>query len=508
MRPALLCLALLAAGLGLGGCKKETTCPTDQRLCDGTCVAIQTDHDHCGACGVTCGAGQTCAEGQCVCPEGRDVCGVECVDVRSDPAHCGSCTAACDPGQVCTTPAGGAATCAERCAEDTQTACGGACVELQADAWNCGACGRACGTRERCAAGRCTADLFLACFNTGELREATSELAPAGVPLPVSVGPIGLAWQGGRLFAASSGYGYPELVSRISLDPPGARAETIWSTSLTADLEFLAARGGYLFLSHVSTKSALVLSPEGAVVAEHLFAGSQDENPNPLGMAFTGHTAYVALQASNQVAVLDLSALDAGPCAADACLQEVKRIDVSALATEGARAMPSAILVHGARAYVTLWNLDERWQPPAGSHGRLAVIDTAANTLDAGVGAGGVTGAVDLGPGCLNPAGLAMNGTTLHVTCGAWGSSGIVGGAIVPVDLSGATPVVGAPIPVPADAAPGSLAFCGAAGYVGDRNSGRVFRLDPALGTVDRAEVLCPAAESGYAYVAGIVCGE
>jgi hypothetical protein len=506
MRPALLCLALLAAGLG--GCKKETTCPTDQRLCDGTCVAVSTDRAHCGSCGHACGDGFTCSAGECECPAPRSACGDACVDLHSDPQHCGDCAVACDPDQVCSTADGGTPACTLSCSAAQPTACGAACVNLQTDSAHCGACGHTCETGERCATGRCIADLFLGCFNTGDVREATSDLAPAGKPIPVSVGPIGLAWIEGRLFAASSGYGYPEVVSRISLDPPGARAEPIWSTNLTSDLEFLAARGGNLFVSHVSAMSALVLSPGGAVVDELFFAGSQDPNPNPLGMAFTEHAAYVALQKTDQVAVLDLSALDAGPCTAGHCLSETTRVDVSGLATGGARAMPSAILVHGGRAFVTLWNLDGSWQPPAGSHGRLAVIDTATNTLDATVDAGGTAGALDLGAECLNPAGLAVHGTTLYVTCGGWGASGIVGGAIVPVDLSGATPAVKPALAVPADAAPGSLAFCGTAGYVGDRNSGRVFRLDPVQNTVDRTETLCPASQSGYAYVASVLCGE
>ncbi len=512
MRPHLLCLSLLAAGLALGACKKDTTCPTDQLLCDGACVAVNTDRAHCGTCENACGDGFTCSAGACECPAPRTACGDACVDLSSDPQHCGDCAFACGPDQVCATPEGGAPGCALSCPDARPTVCGAACVSLQTDTANCGACGRTCDTGERCSAGRCVADLYLACFNTAEIREATAALAPAGVPQTVPAGPLALAALGGDLYATSASWGGAEALTRIRRDPPAVRAATIWGTSLTPDIEALEGRGGYLFLSHTSAKSLLVLSPGGDgadTIDELFFAGSQDPNPNPLGIAFTEHSAYVALQKLDEVAVVDLSALDAGPCTQGHCLAEAARIDVSSLKVEGAKgAMPSSILVHGTRAYVALWNLDENWQPPAGSHGRLAVIDTTTDTLDAGADPGGPAGLVDLGPGCLNPAGLGIHGTTLYVTCGGFGASGIVGGGIVPVDLSGAVPAVGALIPVPAAAAPGELAFCGDAGYVGDRNSGRVFRLDPAQNAVAQTAELCPKAKSGYAYVADVLCGE
>lgn len=509
MRSSLLCLALLVA-VGVTGCKKDPTCPADQQLCGGACIAVGTDHDNCGACGHACGAGQTCSASQCECPEDRTVCGLDCADLASDPAHCGSCPVACDPGQVCTTPAGGAATCASACAEATQTSCSGACVDLAADRWNCGACGRACGTRETCSAGRCTAALYVACFNTDEVREATPAtvdgvptLLPAGVPLTVDHGPGGLTALDGTIYVSSAAYGGAEAIDRILRDPPRSRVERIWDTNLsTADIEFLGAHAGYLWVSHTSAKSLLVLSPSGAVVEEHFFAGTEDENPNVVGVAFAGDAAYVALEKRDEVAVLDVSAV--GACERPgACIRELKRIDVSALASPGARALPTSITVAGDRAYVTLLDLDAGYHLVSGSTGRLAVIDVRTNTLDETAGAGGL---VDLGSSCLDPAGLAVQGTTLWVTCGAFQGGKIVGQGIVPIDLSATVPALGTLVPVPDDAAPGDLVFCGETGYVGDRNSGRVFVLDPAHGTVQGVE-LCPKA-NGWAYVPAVLCGQ
>lgn len=504
----LLALLAFAAGVAVTGCKKDLVCPADQLACDGTCVAVQTDPNHCGSCDVACGAGRSCSGGQCYCPDGRGECGGACVDLKSDPGHCGSCPVACGAGQVCTTPTGGAPSCAAACAEDTQTSCSGACVSLATDPWNCGACGRACGTRERCVEARCTADLYLACYNTSDVREATATLEPAGVPLPVHPGAIALAFVDGELFEISAGRGGAETLTRIDRGPPAVQGVDLWHSGNTPDIEYMTSHRGSLYVSHNSLGTLLVLSPTGEVVEEHAFA--EGTNLNPQGFAFSpdGDLAYVALEAANAVAVLDVSTV--GRCdTPHACIREVARVDVSSLASPTAHAMPARVAVSGDRAYVVLWNLDDNWAAPAGSHGRLAVIDRTTSTLDATVG-GETPGLLDLGAGCLNPADADVNGTTLYVTCGAFDYStspvSIRGTGIVPVDLSGATPAVGAPLAAPADAAPGTLAFCKGSGYVADRNSGRVFRLDPTAGAVDGAE-LCPP-KNGYAYVADIVCGE
>ena len=509
-RLALPILALLLAPLWPTACSHETVCPSDERQCDGVCRALAMDPQNCGACGHACSAGETCSAGQCLCANGRADCDGACVDLESDPGHCGSCTTACDATQVCTTAAGGATACADSCAEGSQTSCDRACVDLTSDAWSCGACGRACGTGERCQAGSCAADLYLACYDTGDVRQATRDLAPAGTPLTVAPGPIAFAWSGGELFVASAQPGGAETVARIARDPPAVRASKVWSDAAVPDVEYLAAHGGLLYLAHNSLGTLLVLSPSGAVVEEHAFVGASDPNPNPLGIAFAGDRAYVALQASNELSVLDVSGV--GICAAPgSCIHEVARVDLQPLASPGAQAKPARVAVVGGRAYVTLWNLDASFNPPAGSSGRLAVVDLASNALDASANPGGPAGLLDLGPSCLDPADAALQGSTLYVTCGAFDYSQyptvkILGQGIVPVDVSGPLPSVGSLLPAPVDAAPGELAFCSGSGYVGDRNSGRVFRLDPAAGAIDGV-LLCPPSPSGFAYVADIACG-
>ncbi len=516
---------LLAALAALAGCRREKVCPADQRLCRDTCVALATDRANCGACGNVCPAGDLCSGGSCRCPDGRNDCGdLGCVDLASDPGSCGSCGSACAPTDVCTTPPGQSAACAGSCSPGLAD-CSRACVDLSTDRFHCGACGRACGTGESCRAGDCVASLYLACYNTNEVREATLDLAPAGLPLPVDTGPISLAWLGDTLYAANS---LSNTLSALRFDPPAPRvagAFTVLSSGGFMDLEYVAAGGGLLYVSNASVGTLVVVDPARGVV---------DEVPlpaPPAGIALAGGKAYVAVNdffnpASSGVAVVDVSgeaacqpdpgapACSAGsPCTGGkvcvngrcqvGCGKLLRTISIPpALASAGGAPMPSRLALAGGRLYVTLWNLDPMTFAPTGS-GRLAVIDAATDALLGGPG----LAPVDLGADCLDPGDLATSGTTLWVTCGYYdffGTKQVNGGGFVPVDLSVDPPAVG-PV-VKSTFAPGALAFCGGAGYAGDRGSGSVLRLDPGARQVTGSAALCPPM-NGNAYVSAIACG-
>jgi hypothetical protein len=75
-------------------------CPIGSIVCDGECANTETDHEHCGVCGIPCARDQFCALGVCVdaCEDPLDLCGDACVDYRNDPFHCGGCGNACQSG--------------------------------------------------------------------------------------------------------------------------------------------------------------------------------------------------------------------------------------------------------------------------------------------------------------------------------------------------------------------------------------------------------------------------
>ena len=96
-----------------------------------------------------CGPGQNPVQ----CDLGQTSCSGECVDLDSNANHCGACGNACGAGQVCD----GAGSCSESCPGGT-TPCNGECVDLGSSADHCGACGNACGPSETCMAGTCGDD--------------------------------------------------------------------------------------------------------------------------------------------------------------------------------------------------------------------------------------------------------------------------------------------------------------------------------------------------------------
>jgi hypothetical protein len=88
------------------GCTKEHPCPAGFECCDGACVDLKTDRDHCGECGLPCyppSAAGACSNGACRianCESGFTDCdglavtGCE-ANLLVDPAHCGGCRTAC-----------------------------------------------------------------------------------------------------------------------------------------------------------------------------------------------------------------------------------------------------------------------------------------------------------------------------------------------------------------------------------------------------------------------------
>lgn len=132
-------------------------CAGDLTACDAECVDVSTSASHCGACGVACADGESCAEGECVssapeCDAPSSLCGDACVDVSTSSEHCGECDNACAEGQSCVE---GECTPETEACGDSERDCSGECVDVDTSTEHCGGCDVACATDEVCSAGVC-----------------------------------------------------------------------------------------------------------------------------------------------------------------------------------------------------------------------------------------------------------------------------------------------------------------------------------------------------------------
>lgn len=167
--------------------------------CNSGCVDTRVDTEHCGGCGIECGATDVCCDGECKspaecagceggCDAGETCCNGVCADVQTDEAHCGTCGDPCSASQFC---CGGTcvsnenpSACGDACSVcgTDELCCGGACVErdetrcmncdnscaggeccpalmmcidTQTDPNNCGGCGATCAVGQGCSGGEC-----------------------------------------------------------------------------------------------------------------------------------------------------------------------------------------------------------------------------------------------------------------------------------------------------------------------------------------------------------------
>jgi hypothetical protein len=519
------CLPLVVSLVALlSACKDELVCNGGESDCDGKCVALLDDDANCGACGAVVPRPlEWCSAGAAACETGVSMCGDACTDLAHDPDHCGDCSTACAGGELCTTQAGGTCTTTGACPAGFAT-CGRACVVLASDRFHCGACGNACAHGEACRAGACRAALYAACINTDEVVPLTFDLTRAGAAFEVPAGPTALALHGGVLYSAN---GWP--AASLSVLPLDRSSGTNVPLSGT-DLQNILVHEDVLLVSNGESGSIVVMSPDGAVLGE-IPLPDQQLAPNPHGAAVLGTSGYVALYGTQKIAKLDVSGLpacaapdpsppacgDGGSCPAGrtcvggacrlVCGTAVGTIDL--LAVEGAYdppglPTPSAVVAAAGRIFVGLSNLADDpgdpwpfWVIPSGP-GKLAIVDPAA---------GDAVTLLDLGTDCTKPGPLALRGSTLWVGCGSLSFPDLAPGVLVPVDLSGGAPSVGAAIDV-SPTVPGALAFCGGMGYVADQASGAVLGFDPETGTTIAPVTVCPTGPYGFTAVADLACSE
>jgi hypothetical protein len=128
-------------------------CGNHLECCDGQCVYLPTDPDHCGECGRFCQGASYCVDNHCECDDGwpnsrRKECpGLGCVDTHVDSQNCGRCGNVCSPWEVCRD---GDCAC-----PNGLTKCGDECVDTETDPEHCRACGNACPPGYDCGDSQC-----------------------------------------------------------------------------------------------------------------------------------------------------------------------------------------------------------------------------------------------------------------------------------------------------------------------------------------------------------------
>ncbi len=175
--------------------------------CNGFCIDLDTDNNHCGACGNACADGRRCCAGTCldtsadeancgacgiVCADGHQCCDGTCLDTSADEANCGDCGIVCASTEWCVSGVceckrlcdgrecgddscgGTCGTCTDDntcidgaclcdgavCADGTKC-CDETCLDTSDDDANCGACGNVCGAAERCLDSTCVGICYL-----------------------------------------------------------------------------------------------------------------------------------------------------------------------------------------------------------------------------------------------------------------------------------------------------------------------------------------------------------
>jgi len=360
-----------------------------------------------------------------------------------------------------------------------------------------GSCGDSKPVDPPCPAGQsCSAPVYVACFASNEVRGATRDLQPAGIPRAVGQGPVSLSLDGATLWV-SHALGAPEVDAMTSGGPP-----TRHVLAAGGDLEYVRAHAGRVYVSNTMLSTVTVLDAgSGAVVDEVSMAAHPGDFANPRAVDFVGTRAYVALPGGSgqdasfavgqEVAVVDFASTPG---------RVVERISMNVPGAYDAPGLPFPyrLVAAGTKVYVALANLKlsppdpkygSNYTIPAGN-GRLAVIDTAA---------GDAVSIVDLGASCQNPGGLALDGATLWVACSS--------GAVVPVAIGGALPSVGSAIAAPAGLVPGNVTVCRGTGYVTDQYSGSVAPFNTASAAMAAPVVVCPTdPTAGFALAADVAC--
>jgi hypothetical protein len=496
-------VVFLALALLLAGCPDFTiVCRAGTSRCGSGCADYQSDRSNCGGCGVACGNGQVCSQGQCQCQAGATSCSGSCTVLATDAKNCGACGSSCANGQVCEGSA-----CKASCTIGANIQCGTSCVDPKTDVGNCGGCGVVCGSGQSCLGGACSYDVVAACFTSGQVTGLQAATGVRGPLAPMGTAPASLAMYENALLSAD---GLDRLLYQAVGKGPGSASFPLFSrrvrtgeapNQVLVDAPYVyvvnATGGSLQVLKRGGGDGGVVLSDAGLGGALELATVAElplGDNSYPEGAAKLGSTLYVPLyggfgagaaDAGQQVVLVDVSAPEAPAVRARV---DLRGLDLRAFDGGSPVARPYAVTVHQGAVYVALNNLNPDTYVPEGP-GLLARIDgtTQATTV------------VDLGAErCLNPVWLQSDGTWLYVSCaGAAVYSGPPDYALLRssqaglVMLGAGDAVVGSwSATCPGDAGtladggsrcapilPGRFAVRGARAFVGDQNAGRIFVL-------------------------------
>lgn len=126
----------------------ECICEQDEAECDGTCVDLDSNRDHCGECDTACDDNEVCDDGECTegCSDDEALCDGMCVDTDTDTDHCGECDSACSTDDDTATAECDEGACVIECDDENETYCTDACTDTDTDEDHCGECGSECST--------------------------------------------------------------------------------------------------------------------------------------------------------------------------------------------------------------------------------------------------------------------------------------------------------------------------------------------------------------------------
>lgn len=154
-----------------------------------TCADLQTDAQHCSACGNVCQDGTTCQGGQCTCPAGelsiriaaRCAAVLDHLELGLDWTFLVVCPKTVLSGHdLLIFPRPHCVAGTDNCSVGSK----GCTTDLLTDSQNCGACGNACGAKS-CVAGTCACSAGKHLQGRSTVCMLKADLACMGVTIPL-----------------------------------------------------------------------------------------------------------------------------------------------------------------------------------------------------------------------------------------------------------------------------------------------------------------------------------